>query len=442
MVPFERSLLTFTLAGGLGCRLEAPAPPPAQAVLSSPGSADVVDKLTTADTLDRHRLVCAVLARNPDLAAAHEAIRAAAARTRQSTPVGDTSVSYALAPASIGGQHRFGQVISVEQSFRPGQARHERAVARSEGLAIEKRYDAARSELARATVAVFDAYFATARALETNAEHRTLLAELHDVATRRYTAGLASPQDPLQAEIELARTDEARSALAAELIVVTAEINGLLHQPIDTPLPPPPAWLVADETPMRADRRADPAPDRPEVEAAQADVRARAHAVTLARRRYTPQLSVMASYNSMWDAAPHRFMVGLGIRFSLQLRALQAGVEESEALSRQARLAELSVRDRVAVEAGGARARVEAAREIVQLYRERLIPTARDRIDAARTGYESGKNDFAALIDAERGLRELELGLHRAVADLDRSHAELRYALGVVPSCDDAGDAR
>ncbi|MBL9100950.1 MAG: TolC family protein [Myxococcales bacterium] len=441
MVSFARSLLALTVAGGAGCR---PSSPPAlpTTLAASPRPVDTIDKLTHAEALDRHRLVCAVLTRNPDLAAANEAIRAAGARARQPTSIGDTSVSYAFAPISIGGTHRFGQVVTVEQSFRPGQVRFERAVARSEAVATEKRYEVARNELAWTAAALFDAYYATARGLETNAEHRALLTELHDVAVRRYTAGLASRQDPLQAEVELARTDETRSQLTAELAVVTAEINGLLHQPIDTPLPPPPPRLVTDEGPSPAQQRPVTAPDRPEVEAAEADAHARAQAVTLARRRYTPQLSVMASYNSMWDAAPHRFMVGLGIRLPLQLGALRAGVEEAEALGRQAKLAELAVRDRVAVEAGGARARVLAAHEVMQLYRERLIPTARDRIDAARTGYESGKNDFAALIDAERGLRDLELGLHRAVADLDRAHAELQYALGVVPPCEEKGGAR
>ena len=70
----------------------------------------------------------------------------------------------------------------------------------------------------------------------------------------------------------------------------------------------------------------------------------------------------------------------------------------------------------------------------MKLHRERLIPTARARVDAARSGYEANNNDIDTLIDAARELRSVELSSERAMAELDRRRAQLDWATG-RPAC-------
>ena len=56
-----------------------------------------------------------------------------------------------------------------------------------------------------------------------------------------------------------------------------------------------------------------------------------------------------------------------------------------------------------------------------------------DQVDAARSGFETGRNSFLTLIDAERNLRNVELGYEEALANLGRRRAELDRALGRIP---------
>ena len=77
--------------------------------------------------------------------------------------------------------------------------------------------------------------------------------------------------------------------------------------------------------------------------------------------------------------------------------------------------------------------RLAEARHVVRLFRDRLLPAARDQVDAARSGFETGRNSFLALIDAERNLRNVELGYEETLADLGRRRAELDRALGRIP---------
>jgi hypothetical protein len=93
------------------------------------------------------------------------------------------------------------------------------------------------------------------------------------------------------------------------------------------------------------------------------------------------------------------------------------------------------VDDAIGVERMAARHRLDEAHHVVELHDARLIPTARARVEAARVGYETGGNDFSAVIEAERELRKIELDYHRALATLADRRAELDHALGRPPKC-------
>jgi outer membrane protein TolC len=101
----------------------------------------------------------------------------------------------------------------------------------------------------------------------------------------------------------------------------------------------------------------------------------------------------------------------------------EARVLEVES-SRQAVVDEIRRDVRVAV------ARLREAHHVVEIYRSRLLPATRDQVRAARTGYESDRNDFVALIGAARGLRSLELRYHETLASYYRGRAALERAVG------------
>jgi cobalt-zinc-cadmium efflux system outer membrane protein len=436
IMPCAFAVASALILTCIGCRPVDPSRPPDRGSILDTTAADPTSHASLEDggVLDRARLICAVLAANPDLAATREAWRAQRAATRSPTALGDTSLSYSLAPASIGSRAvPYGQVIEIRQSFVLGQASAERRVARAQSDVAEQRWHTQRQELALMATTLYDEYYAIERALETNTEHRALVGEMLDVSTARYSTGRTGQQDPIQAELELAHMDHERVVLVARRDIVTAQINGLLHRPPQTSLPASPDRLSAG-----SERAADVTASRPEQQAAIAAETASAEATSLARRRFAPSLSAMASYNSMWAMVQHQFMVGVGISIPLQLRSLRAGVEEAESRRRAAHYARQAIDDRIAVELAQAEHRLQEAGHVERLHRTRLLPSARQRVDAARVGYETGANSFSDVIEAERELRSLELEYHRALADLDRRRAELDFAVGRRPPCDDA----
>ncbi|MCP4379449.1 MAG: TolC family protein [bacterium] len=77
--------------------------------------------------------------------------------------------------------------------------------------------------------------------------------------------------------------------------------------------------------------------------------------------------------------------------------------------------------------------RYSDAQRKIALYRDTLLPKARQAMTATEAAYRGGKGSFLDLIDAQRVLLEFEITLHRAVADRSQRLAELEMLTGVRP---------
>jgi len=284
---------------------------------------------------------------------------------------------------------------------------------------------------------LFDDYYFVHRSIEINEEHVALLEDFKRIATAQYAAGAAAQQDPLQAEVELAHLLHRRVVLASSREVLVAQINALLHQRPDAPLPPPPDALPRPEPGAPP---ADPAAmqdeavrERPELRAASSTVEAREANVDLRQLGFRPDFELMSSYNSMWGTSDHRWMIGVGIRLPLRRGRIHASVAEAEARLAEALGAREGLEDEVRSEVRQALVRLQEARLLVDLHLSRLLPAARDQIQAALSGFRASRNSFLAVIEAERNQRTTRLGLEAALADHDRANARLDRALGRLP---------
>ena len=129
----------------------------------------------------------------------------------------------------------------------------------------------------------------------------------------------------------------------------------------------------------------------------------------------------------------HQWMLGVALDIPLQRGRRRAEVEASEARTSQAESALATLDDGIRVEVATAYANYTQGFDLEKLYSNKLVPAARDEIDAALAGYTSGQNDFAAVVSAEKDLRDVELEAHRIRAELWRRKAALDHAVGRIP---------
>ncbi len=437
--PALAALLAAVLAGcaspELGARhrnlardfaANAPAPPP-----------DVADPFADSAELDREGLVREVLRRNPSLEALRHAWRAALEEFPQETSLDDPSASYGAAPRSFGSSAvRPGNKAELSQRLPfPGKLSLRGEIALASAEAAEGDFEAARRRLAETASWLFDDYYVVARAVEINDEHTRLLEELREIALARYAAGEAAQQDPLQAEVEHAHRLHDAASLRSELRVTAARIDALLHRRSEAPLPPPPARLDPPgpedlDTGALVERALR---ERPELRAAEARVRGRTSGVALARREFYPDVTLVGAWEGLMQESELRPVIGLSVDLPIRLARRRAALAQARAELGGAASELAALQDEVRFEVESAALRAEESRHVLHLLENRVLPAARDRVAAARAGFETGRNGFDVLIAAERELRDAELDREEAVADLHRRHAELQRAVGAPP---------
>lgn len=430
---------------------------------SSPTSAPTTDAaaLFAGETqLERGRLVALVLERNPNLAAAHQAFRAALARPAQARSLDDPMLGVGAAPLSFGSRKvdPAGRIDLAQRLPFPGKLRLRGEAALAEAEAAGGDLESLRLELALAASKLYADHHLAARALAINREHVAVLEDLHSVALARYAAGEDSKASALSAELALARALYAQDALATEARLVVARLNALLHRPAELPLPPAAASdrfqtfeavveaphestldttaLAGPDTTTHA--ALTPAPDdappaRPELLAARAREQAALARVALARREFLPDVTLVGAYDRLWQESPLAPFVGVQLNVPLQRGRRRAALDESMALLDASRHQREGLEDALRLALESARQELAQAYQAERLVRDRLLPAAQDQVATARTAYAAGSGAFRELLAALGELHEIELAHAETTTRIDQKQAELERALGRVP---------
>jgi outer membrane protein TolC len=72
----------------------------------------------------------------------------------------------------------------------------------------------------------------------------------------------------------------------------------------------------------------------------------------------------------------------------------------------------------------------------IALYGDRIIPKTNQSLEAARTGYVSGKSDFLDVIDAQRSVLGSELALIEARTQRELALSALSLLIAGTPPAD------
>lgn len=435
------SLLLLTACAGTagGSRYQALSADYGRSASTTPESAQR-DDLPRGTVLEREAFVRAVLARNPSIESAREGWRAALARIRQSGSIDDPMVELQLAPLSVASSKApVGYEIMVSQALPWfGKRALDASVTAAEAEAAKSDFEGTKRELALTALNLYAQYFVASRSLEINAEHVVLMQAMRDAATAQLSSGRGSAQDALQAEAELAHMEHDAVILASRRDVVVAQMNELLHRAPSEPLPPPPNEL---ETPPKADRptarlEEEAVQGRQDIAAARSRARAAQARADRAERDSYPDFTVSTSYNSMWDMPEHRWMVGLGFNLPIFSGRRAGMAEEARAMQAQFRSDAARMSDMAKTQVFVSVKQLQESEHVLRLFETRLLPIARERIDAARAGFITGQNPFMAVIEAEKNLRSVELEYQMARADYAQRRGELDRALGKIPGLD------
>lgn len=385
------------------------------------------------DPMTPAALVGAVLEHNAGLGAHSAAADAARYRIEVARALDDPTLSYGFAPRTFGREGRgLNQRIELGQSIPwPGTLGARESVARRQTLAAEQDVQAMRLEFEFLARAAYAEWYFVDRTLEIHQSRHDLLVELRAIAESRYAAGLALQQDALQSEVELARLQRHGFELNRLQQSARAHINSLLNQHPNTRLPNAVDIAFSTRVPPLADLEYHALEHHPEMKRLEEQLAAESANVILAEKAFLPDLRVTASYNSLWDEADKRAMVGLAINVPLDRRKRKAALSGARADRHRAELRLADRRVRLLADVVRARAEVTESVQTVELFEQSLLPLAAEYLDATVADYRSGAGGFLAVIDAEQRKFVIEESLVRHRADYSTRVAALERWAGI-----------
>ncbi|NWG32462.1 MAG: TolC family protein [Rhodocyclaceae bacterium] len=262
-------------------------------------------------------------------------------------------------------------------------------------------------------------------------ENLDLLERLERITLARYTGGLAPQQDVIRAQTE-------RTALESELVLLEGEnaqtaarLKSLLGADAGVRLAPPerlrplPPAARLDAAALEA--RLVEASPRLATETAR--IGAAEKSRELAYRNRYPDVSVgLAAIQSRSRVTGYDLMFEINI--PLQQDSRRAQEREAERMLDAAKNRRQAALNQARSELNENLAALHAARRVEELVSTRLLPQAELTLQAALAGYETGKVDFATVLDAQRQIRKAKEDLVRARVAQELRRADLERAIG------------
>jgi outer membrane protein TolC len=287
----------------------------------------------------------------------------------------------------------------------------------------------------------FAEYFYIHKAIELVRMESELLKELESVVTIRYMAGSAGYTEMLRIQVEMDRLEDRVKSLKDLARPVLAALNAILDRPPVTQVELPEtlaSWIPERQVAASDAWLTNVDENNPELRAITFQAEEAAQAVSLARKNFFPDVTVGVEWiNTGSSAMPNVEDNGkdpIILTFGVNLPVWRGKYRAEAAMAEQKRMAAMRQREdeenRLVAELEMVLYGYHDGLRKIALYRETIIPKARESLEVTRKAFESNESEYLDLIDVERTLFEFELAYVRAVADTVKALASAERITG------------
>ena len=390
---------------------------------------------------DLDGLLAFARARNPEVAAMRHEADAAVQRVQPAGALPDPVLRVeleninnygndappSLLPSKVGDtKYTFMQQIPLW-----GKRDLRRDVASADAQRASALTNAAWNELAAKLKAGYAQYYLAAGNERITLEVVDLLARLEQLAQARYASGLVAQQDAIRAQLEKTAVQGELIALDSDKRQARVRLNALLAREVTAPLAEPqalralPVVSVLDAGALAQRARST----NPALAAEEARLRSAQSSRDLVLKNRYPDINVgvvptqVGSKIATWG-----LMVEVNI--PLQQESRRAQESESEAMISAQRSRADAAANQLLGELGQNLAALDSARRWQALASTQLMPQSELSFRSALAAYETGKVDFATLLDAQRQIRKARQDHLKAQVEAQMRLAEIERIVG------------
>ncbi len=320
--------------------------------------------------------------------------------------------------------------ISQKLPF-PGKLALRKSVALENAKASEIDIEEIKLQLSRQVKHMWWQIFFTDRALDTVAANKSLLRQFVEIAQMKYKVGKGIQQDVLLAQLELSKLLEKEIQLEEARRNSEAQLNNLLNRPsLQSILIPENVHTKMPKLMSEVKLQVLAHVSRPSILAAQKRIGSVEQNVALAKREKYPDFRIAAVYGqreNRSDLASLQLGMSLPI-FMGRKQSKLVDQRSSELLQANYSLQDLfSMVDR---EISVAISKFRSASEQAQLFKNGIIPQAKQTVDAMRAGYQVNQVDFLNLVRTQITLYNYETQYWQSISMANQALAQLVSAVG------------
>ncbi len=377
---------------------------------------------------------------NPQIQAAHQGWQAAKQVPTQVSTLPDPQLE--IQQFSVGSPRPFagytnsnfayiGFGVSQDLPY-PGRLRLRGEIATQDAAVAQQQYESVR----RAVLAgVKSAYFQLASLSKTLGileSDGQLLQQVEKAADARYRSGMGNQQDVLQAQLEQTKLLREITMHHLEMAKAQAQLKELLNRPQSSPDIEP---SELSETPLAQtfdELLAATQSQNPEISGAQKMVEKQKLQVDLAHKDFRPDFSLQYMWQRT-DPEQYRayYMLTFGVSLPVHRAKLNAQLAEAEADLGRSR-SDLDVESRqIAAEVRVEYDTEQKSAELLNLYRDGLLPQARAEFQAGIAAYQNNRQDFQGVLASFLDVLHLDEEYWHDLSDRETALARLEELTGL-----------
>jgi outer membrane protein TolC len=391
-----------------------------------------------SNTLLLSQVIAVVLEHNPMIQSARTKWIAATERIPQARAWDDLKVGTGVVLGrfvSVPANAFTDQMVSIEQMIPlSGKNRSKERAAAAEALGTFEEARRQELDVIAKTKATYYQIANLYQLLDINSADEASLVQSLDATRAKFEVGAQTQADLLLADNERQKVIEARRDLEQKLSDEVSALNVLMGRDPFGHLGRP-ADNEQDSMPVPTERlRQLVLNNRPEIREAQAKVTKAKARLELAKREWIPDPTVSLEAERYNAASQVVSQVGGGVSINIPwLNGKKYRAEEREAQSDlSAALSDLlSVKTEALGLLRNQLEKIETLHHHIELYRDNLLPTARQTLASYQADYGTNKATLLALLSSQRNLREIETMYYQDLIDYRVALAELESLVGL-----------
>ena len=381
---------------------------------------------------------------NPGLKSAREKIRAVLEQYPQAAYLENVLRQYNAFTKQLDtkvGPTRHKEMVAMKFPF-PDTLALKGQIITEDVLIAQKEFEIALRNLVTEIKLAYYDYLFVVEATRINEENQKLLQQMIAIAQAKFRVGQGKYSNVITAQVELSKLAEAIITLEQQRETIIARLNTLLNASVDLPLGAPVPVEEERVTLTLADLYALAVEKRQEIQKQKLAISKMNLMVEMAKQMTYPDPTLGASYFENRAMTDLKHTKKMPMTFSTQRTLNPANsawfghrnsyIHEMdvriEAMAHKIAELESNLRFVVKKHHFG----METANRSIRLYRQTLLPQARQALDAANTAYQAAQIDFLSFLDAQRTLLKLKIEEQRALRDYRQHLAQLEQAVGVI----------